>query len=74
MDLMEQENNLLSRLLILKNEFGCEGIKSEFENEASDFADLIFLRYITAKTGLKLYIKLGGVEAFTFLLTNSESC
>ncbi|MCC7550690.1 MAG: hypothetical protein KO316_04190 [Methanobacterium sp.] len=67
MDLMEQENNLLSRLLTLKNEFGCEGIKSEFENEASDFADLIFLRYITAKTGLKLYIKLGGVEAFTDL-------
>lgn len=51
----------------MRDEFGCNGVKSEFENEASDFADLIFLRYITAKAGLKLYIKLGGVEAFTDL-------
>lgn len=64
---MEQKNNLLSQLLVLKDEYGCEGIKSEFENEASDFTDLVFLRYITAKAGLKLYIKLGGVEAFTDL-------
>jgi hypothetical protein len=67
MDLMEQEKDLLSRLLVLRDEYGCEGIKSEFENEASEFADLIFLRYVTAKAGLKLYIKLGGVEAFTDL-------
>lgn len=67
MDLIEQENELLSKLLVLRDEHGCEGIKSEFENEASDFTDLVFLRYITAKAGLKLYIKLGGVEAFTDL-------
>lgn len=67
MDLIEQKNDLLSQLLILRDEYGCEGIKSEFENEASDFTDLVFLRYITAKAGLKLYIKLGGVEAFTDL-------
>jgi hypothetical protein len=65
--LIEQENELLSKLFTLRDQFGCEGIKSEFENEASDFADLIFLRYITAKAGIKLYIKLGGVEAFTDL-------
>jgi hypothetical protein len=67
MDLLEQEKDLYSRLLFLKNEFGCSGVKSEFENEASDFTDLIFLRYVTAKAGLKFYIKLGGVEAFTDL-------
>lgn len=67
MMLIEQENELLSKLMVLRDKFGCEGIKSEFENEASDFADLIFLRYITAKADMKLYIKLGGVEAFTDL-------
>jgi 4-hydroxy-2-oxoheptanedioate aldolase len=67
MDLIKQEKDLLSQLLVLRDEYGCEGIKSEFENEASDFTDLVFLRYITAKAGLKLYIKLGGVEAFTDL-------
>ena len=67
MILIEQEEELYSKLLVLRDKFGCEGIKSEFENEASDFADLIFLRYITAKAGMKLYIKLGGVEAFTDL-------
>ncbi len=65
MRLIKQEKDLFSKLLVLKDKFGCEGIKSEFENEASDFADLIFLRYITAKAGMKLYVKLGGVEAFT---------
>ena len=66
-DLIKQEDELFSKLLILRDNFGCESIKSEFENEASDFADLNFLRYITAKAGMKLYIKLGGVEAFTDL-------
>lgn len=67
MDLIKKEADIYSKLLILRDKFGCEGIKSEFENEASDFADLIFLRYITAKAGMKLYVKLGGVEAFTDL-------
>ncbi|HMK48184.1 MAG TPA: aldolase/citrate lyase family protein [Methanocella sp.] len=67
MEIKQMENDLYSKLLVLKNDFGCAGIKSEFENEASDFADLIFLRYITAKAGLKLFIKIGGVEAFTDL-------
>ena len=67
MDLRKQENDLFSKLLLLRDKFGCEGVKSEFENEASDFTDLVFLRYITAKAGLNLYIKLGGVEAFTDL-------
>jgi hypothetical protein len=62
MDLIKKEADIYSKLLILRDKFGCEGIKSEFENEASAFADLIFLRYLTAKAGMKLYVKLGGVE------------
>ncbi len=67
MCMIYHENELYSKLLILRDEYGCVGIKSEFENEASNFNDLVFLRYITAKAGLKLFIKIGGVEAFTDL-------
>lgn len=67
MCLIDRENGLYSKLLTLRDEYGCVGIKSEFENEASNFNDLVFLRYITAKAGLKLFIKIGGVEAFTDL-------
>jgi hypothetical protein len=67
MDFKSLEKSLGEKLLTLRDEYGCEGIKSEFENEASDFNDLVFLRYITARAGLKLFIKIGGVEAFTDL-------
>lgn len=67
MRLKELENGLYSKMLVLRDKYGCQGIKSEFENEASDYRDLILLRYLTAKAGLKLNIKIGGVEAFTDL-------
>lgn len=67
MTLKDMEKELYSHLIILRDTYGCEGIKSEFENEGSDYRDLILLRYLTAKAGLKLYIKIGGVEAFTDL-------
>lgn len=67
MRLKELERDLLSKLIVLRDRYGCSGIKSEFENEASDYRDLILLRYITAKAGLKLNVKIGGVEAFTDL-------
>ena len=67
MILKDLEKNLYSHLLTLRDTYGCEGIKSEFENEGSDHRDLIFLRYLTAKAGLKMFIKIGGVEAFTDL-------
>lgn len=67
MRLKELEKDLYSKLIILRDQYGCSGIKSEFENEASDYRDLILLRYLTAKAGLKLNIKIGGVEAFTDL-------
>lgn len=67
MILKDMEKELYTHLIILRDTYGCEGIKSEFENEGSDYRDLILLRYLTAKTGLKMYIKIGGVEAFTDL-------
>jgi 4-hydroxy-2-oxoheptanedioate aldolase len=67
MRLKELEKDLFSKVVVLRDKYGCQGIKSEFENEASDYRDLILLRYLTAKAGLKLNIKIGGVEAFTDL-------
>jgi hypothetical protein len=67
MKLKQLEKDLYSKLIVLRDQYGCSGIKSEFENEGSDYRDLILLRYLTAKAGLKLNIKIGGVEAFTDL-------
>jgi 4-hydroxy-2-oxoheptanedioate aldolase len=67
MILKDMERELYSQLIMLRDTYGCEGIKSEFENEGSDYRDLILLRYLTAKAGLKMFIKIGGVEAFTDL-------
>jgi hypothetical protein len=67
MGLKEREKELYSKMIILRDKYGCSGIKSEFENEASDYRDLIVLRYLSARAGLKLNIKIGGVEAFTDL-------
>lgn len=67
MILRDMEKELYSQLILLRDAYGCEGIKSEFENEGSDYRDLILLRYLTAKAGLKMFIKIGGVEAFTDL-------
>ena len=67
MRLKEMEKDLYSKMIILRDQYGCTGIKSEFENEASDYRDLILLRYLSARAGLKLNIKIGGVEAYTDL-------
>ena len=32
MDLIKKEADIYSKLLILMDKFGCEGLKSEFEN------------------------------------------
>ena len=65
MNLKGLELCLFEHLKVLKDVFECVGIKSEFENEGSDFRDLVLLRYLTAKADLPLFIKIGGVEAFT---------
>lgn len=57
------ENHLFEQLLILKEIYDIEAIKAEFEAEGSTFNDLVRLRRLTAKAGVKLYLKIGGVEA-----------
>ena len=57
------EQELMDQLLLLKSKYQLKGIKAEFEAEGSSFRDLIRLRRITDKAEIKLYLKIGGVEA-----------
>ena len=60
---LESENNLFKNLKILKKKFSIQGIKTEFEAEGSNQFDIYKLRSLTNKLDIKLYIKIGGVEA-----------
>ncbi len=57
------ENNVYQQLCKLKDDYGLKGIKAEFEAEGSSFRDLVRLRRLTLKAGVKLFLKIGGVEA-----------
>lgn len=57
------ENSIYNQLCKLRDDFGLQGIKAEFEAEGSSFRDLMRLRRLTSKAGVKLYVKIGGVEA-----------
>ncbi|WP_164469280.1 aldolase/citrate lyase family protein [Aliarcobacter cryaerophilus] len=57
------EKKLYEQLVYLKDNYDLQGIKAEFEAEGSSFRDLIRLRRVTLKAGIKLYLKIGGVEA-----------
>ena len=57
------EKNIYLQLCKLKDEFNLLGIKAEFEAEGSSFRDLMRLRRLTSKAGIKLFLKIGGVEA-----------
>ncbi|WP_419677885.1 aldolase/citrate lyase family protein [Aliarcobacter lanthieri] len=57
------EDKLYGQLCKLKNEYNLQGIKAEFEAEGSSFRDLMRLRRLTSKAGIKLFLKIGGVEA-----------
>ena len=60
---LESEHNLFKNLKILKQKFYIQGIKTEFEAEGSNQFDIYKLRSLTNKLDIKLYIKIGGVEA-----------
>jgi hypothetical protein len=47
----------------LKSEFNLCGIKAEFEAEGSSHADMVRLRNLTLNSNVKLFVKIGGVEA-----------
>ena len=47
----------------LKSDFNLYGIKAEFEAEGSSLADIVRLRNLTLNSNVKLFVKIGGVEA-----------
>lgn len=57
------EKKLYEQMCKLKNEYNLQGIKAEFEAEGSSFRDLMRLRRLTSRADVKLYLKIGGVEA-----------
>ena len=57
------ESKLYDQLCKLRDEYDLQGIKAEFEAEGSSFRDLMRLRRLTSRAGIKLYLKIGGVEA-----------
>ncbi|EAJ9482397.1 hypothetical protein E5024_07680 [Campylobacter coli] len=59
----KMENRLYDQLCKLRDEYGLHGVKAEFEAEGSSFRDLMRLRRLTSKAGVKLFLKIAGVEA-----------
>jgi len=57
------ENVIYEQLCLLRDTYNLQGIKAEFEAEGSSFRDLVRLRRLTDRAGIRLYLKIGGVEA-----------
>lgn len=57
------EKKLYEQLCFLRDNYDLQGIKAEFEAEGSSFRDLMRLRRLTSRAGIKLFLKIGGVEA-----------
>ena len=57
------EEKMVELLKELKSDYGVIAVKSEFETEGSRKNELTKLRDIISKSGLKMYIKIGGCEA-----------
>lgn len=57
------EKEIFTQLMKLKKNYSLKGVKAEFEAEGSSFTDIVRLRRMTAKAGVKLFLKIGGVES-----------
>jgi hypothetical protein len=66
--------NTLQELLIKLKDLGCSGIKISFEDEGAQYNEVISMRYLTAKTGLELSVKIGGCEAKREILDCINVC
>ena len=60
---MNYRKEIREKIKILKEEYGCQSIKAEFEAEGSRKDELIMLREFVESAGLGLIIKIGGCEA-----------
>ena len=60
---LETYLNLEKNLVKLKNKFKLYGVKGEFEAEGSSLEDISKLRNLTSRNNIKLFVKIGGVEA-----------
>lgn len=61
--MMEIERKLLDQLFLMKEEYHIKGVKAEFEAEGTSYQDMVRLRRLTLQAGVKLFVKIGGVEA-----------
>lgn len=66
--------NSLQELLVKLKELGCSGIKISFEDEGAQYNEIISMRYLTAKVGLELSVKIGGCEAKREILDCINVC
>jgi 4-hydroxy-2-oxoheptanedioate aldolase len=66
-------DNLIEKLIELKAQ-GCVAIKISFEDEGALLNEIMSMRYLTAQTGLKLSIKIGGCEAKRDIMDCIDLC
>ena len=64
---------LIDKLDALKKQ-GCVAIKVSFEDEGALLNEIMSMRYLTAKTGLKISIKIGGCEAKRDIMDCIDLC
>jgi 2,4-dihydroxyhept-2-ene-1,7-dioic acid aldolase len=57
------ERQLIDILKTLREEYGCEGVKAEFEAEGTRTEELMRLKEIALCAGVSLTLKIGGCEA-----------
>ena len=66
--------DLLIEKLVLLKKHGCVAVKVSFEDEGALFNEIVSMRYLTAKAGLKISIKIGGCEAKRDIMDCIDLC
>jgi hypothetical protein len=66
--------DLLIEKLVLLKKHGCVAVKVSFEDEGALLNEIVSMRYLTAKAGLKISIKIGGCEAKRDIMDCIDLC